>query len=113
MHAVARYDNIDELPDYWHEPEARFALAELDASGLPLPDFARRHQIHVAKLRRWHRRIEAGDPTPRFVELTIAKPERRASTDQPFRLHFDDIALDVPPRFCEDDLARLLVVLSC
>ena len=110
MHAVPHYDDIDELPDYWREPEARFALAELDSSGLSLPDFARRHDIHVAKLRRWRRHF---DDDPRFVELTVAKRERRVATDAPFRIHLDDIVLDVPTGFCEDDLARLLAVLTC
>ena len=38
MHAVRHYDNIDELPGYWREPEARFALSELETSKLSLPD---------------------------------------------------------------------------
>jgi len=113
MHAIPHYNHIDELPDYWHEPEARFALAQLDASGLSLTDFARRHAIHVAKLRRWQRQVDSCSEASRFVELTVAQAPRPASTDEPFRLHIDDIALDVPPRFCEHDLARLLTVLSC
>ena len=107
------YEHIDELPDYWHEPEARFALAQLDASGLSLTDFARRHAIRAAKLRRWQRQLESCDEAPRFMELAIAEAPRTAATDQPFRVHIDDIALDVPPRFCEHDLARLLTVLCC
>ena len=113
MHAVRHYDTIDELPGYWREPEARFALSELETSKLSLPDFARRHDIPVAKLRRWQRSFEDSDQAPRFVELTVAQPAHQVSTDKPFRLHFNDIAVDVPPRFCEDDLSRLLVVLSC
>ena len=113
MQAVPHYDHIDNLPDYWHEPEARFALGQLELSGLTMAGFARRHGIRVEKLRRWRRRLDAERDDVRFVQLTVAQTPQAEVTDEPFRLRLGRIEIDVPPGFCEDDLARLLGVLEC
>jgi transposase len=109
--AAAPYEVLEDLPGYWRETEARFALEKWRASGLTLAAFARRHGIHVAKLRRWQGRLGA-DPV-RFVQLTVTRAPATESPVEPFRLRMGDLVVEVPPGFCGDDLARLLGVLGC
>ena len=109
MSAAVRYHRIDELPSYWHEEEARFALAEWEASGLSLREFALTHGIHQAKLQRWRRRLFEQEPV-RFLDLVPAPVIRSA---EPFRLHLGQLVVEVPPGFQSGDLARLLEALEC
>jgi hypothetical protein len=52
---------------YWRETDAQAALAAHRASGLSLPEFARRHGLTVQRLRWWRQRLTpapSAAPTP-------------------------------------------------
>jgi hypothetical protein len=77
----------------WKIAEARAALAELEASGLSLPEFASLKGVEPQRLRRWQRRL-AGEPRrpgrrprsarpaapapPALIELRPTPSSRRA-----------------------------------
>ena len=48
-----------ELP-YWRLPHARVVVAALEASGKSLRRFAREHGVSAGRLKRWRRRVCAG-----------------------------------------------------
>ena len=110
MRTARGYRHLDELPSYWHEDEARFALTEWESSGLTLREFALAHGIHLTKLQRWRRRLF--EPTSvRFLELVTAPAAPQAV--EPFRLHLGPFVVEVPPGFQNEELSRLLEVLEC
>lgn len=109
MSGANRYHHIDELPNYWREAEARYALATWESSGLTLREFAEAHRIRLAKLRRWRRRLS--EPTTvRFLDIL---PNPTVAPVEPFRLHLGEVVVEVPPGFRAEELTRLLEALSC
>ena len=60
----------------WSPADARSVLAELEASGLSVAEFARRRGVHPERLRRWRARYrgEHRPVGPRLVELVAAAP---------------------------------------
>ena len=59
----------------WTIADARSAVAELAASGLPLDEFARRQGLKIERLRRWRQRLadegrrRARAPAPELIEI--------------------------------------------
>jgi hypothetical protein len=96
-----------KLPAYWRESDARYALERWKASGLSLAEFARRHEIHVQRLRRWSKDLEV--PAPRFVKLVVREPK----TPSAFRVHVGRAVIEVPADFDTDAFERLVEVLAC
>lgn len=54
---------------YWREDAARTALEALGQSGLSLPEFARRHGLGPARLRRWQRQLGGATSASRAMEF--------------------------------------------
>jgi transposase-like protein len=68
--------NIDPILTLsrWTPEEARAVLAALDASGLDVAAFARRHEVQAQRLYSWRRKLETTLATcsstrPTFVEI--------------------------------------------
>ena len=62
----------------WTPAEAHAVLDELDASGLSMAEFGRRHDLQPNRLQRWRKRLGRAPetPEPRLVELTPRVPGR-------------------------------------
>lgn len=67
----------------WTRAQARDAIEQLDASGLSVAEFARRHQQHPERLRRWRATFQQETRGPSLVELV---PRHAAPTAQ-VRIH--------------------------
>ncbi len=96
-----------KLPAYWRAADARYALERWKASGLSLTEFARRHALHVQRLRRWFGDLEK--PAPRFVKLVVREPK----TPSVLRVHVGRAIIEVPPDFDAQALERLVEVFAC
>ena len=93
--------------------EARSLLDEQQRSGLEPAPFARSRGIDGRSLNAWRINLARGASAKvaeslQLVELVANQPEARAS----MTVRCGPFSVDVPPRFDQDDLARLLDVLA-
>ena len=71
---------VAELPARWTPDDARGVLDALDASGLPIAEFARQEGIDPQRLYLWRRKLGGGvrhtevPAAPRLVELRVREP---------------------------------------
>jgi hypothetical protein len=78
-------------PVRWTLAQARKVLAEQEASGITLAEFARQRQIPPKRLYRWRDRLrqhtEPAPLAPRLVELLPPAPTSPAPSRTPLRIH--------------------------
>lgn len=94
--------------------EARALLDEHQESGMSLASIARKNGIDGRSLNAWRMNLERArsfdDMLPEFVELVPAVSRPAPA----FQVRCGAFAVEVPPRFDAQGLARLLaVVASC
>ena len=97
------------------EPDALALIQAFEASGLPLPQFAKERGVDGRSLLCWIRNLErrsrrAQDraPTVRFVELVSTPPTPTPTT---YRLHLDEVVLELSDAFDDEMVRRLVRVL--
>jgi hypothetical protein len=98
--------------------QARALLPELNASGLPLAEFARQRGIAAAPLYNGRRSARLKDARSRraaFAEVVVARPDSspRAATNDHFEVDLPNrLTLRIPRDFDDVTLRRLLGTLS-
>jgi transposase-like protein len=106
--APARHRKTDlpSLKRRWTPEDARAVLAELEASGLSLREFAEREGLDRQRLYRWRAQIGvAAEPT--FIE--IARPSSGAVIEVVLR---SGHMLRVPAGFEAETVRRLVAILG-
>lgn len=93
--------------------EAAALLGEWKGSGERMSDWCAVRGINWYSLNA-HGGRGCVQPTPQFVELTVAEPVVQVPAAGRYRLHVGDITLEVDHHFQDDAVRRLLqVVAAC
>ena len=97
------------------EADAQNCLRALDASGLPLPEWARLNEVDGRSLSLWRlnltRRLESPRPRPRLIELV---PRPAPVVAARYVVRCGELEVEVGEDFDDHTLQRLLrVVAAC
>lgn len=90
----------------WNAREARAILKQLDASGLPVREFAERHGLDAQRLYRWRAQLASAGAPPAFVEI---KSSASAAIEVVLR---SGHVIRVGDGFGEDAFRRVVAVLD-
>jgi hypothetical protein len=94
---------------YWREDDAERVVTAWSASGQSQVEFARRHDIHVGRLRRWIQRLSREDaPTFHPVELVLSEPSAAPDTTGLELLLRDGYRIAIRPGFDRALLKQLV-----
>jgi len=116
----------------WRRSDAELVFKALAASGMSKPTFARRHGLHIERLRRWERRLRrgvAGEPPgaprpPAGISLVPVKVRGQVCLDEPtscpplsrvvtiLDVSIGGARVHVPADFDPDHLRRVVAVLA-
>lgn len=97
----------------WREAEARTVLAELEASGLEVLDFCRRHGLDPQRIAYWQRRLGGGAGTKGLL-VPVRVVGSPVIDDEPIEIVVrGERTIRVRSGFDDETLRRVLEVLGC
>jgi hypothetical protein len=93
--------------------DANACLDAVAASGLSLKAWANAHGVNGRSLNAWALNLGRLRSSPLTAPLRLVEvvPVQSAASVPDFRLHVDDLVVDVPAAFDADALGRLVAVL--
>lgn len=98
----------------WREAQARTVLAELDASGLEVVDFCRRHGIDHQRIGYWQRRLGGGAGTNGLLVPVRVVGSSPGIDEEPIEIVVrGGRTIRVRSGFDEETLRQVLEVLGC